>query len=96
MNKLDSKRLTKIIILLIVVSVLVPICIVWFFIGDEFFWIFGYITLIAVVCFLWLPVIILGSLARAGIPVPLGPYIYAAYNEIKNGLKQYFTGIDKR
>jgi hypothetical protein len=90
MKKQEKRDLIKIVILLFVFTVIIPWTVMFFFLGKDAFRFIGYVALMAIACFIFLPVYVLGSLARSGAPVPIGKFFSDALDSIKMGIAQNF------
>ena len=90
MKKEGYKDIFKILVLFIVVAVIIPWSVLFFFLGKDAWKFIGYITLVAILCFVFLPGYVLYSLARSEAPLHIGKFFYEAYNSIKNGIVQHF------
>ena len=95
MKQQKRRDILKIVFLLLLFTVIIPWAVLFFFIGKDALRFIGYVTLIAIACFVFLPGYVLGSLARSGTPVPIGEFFSDALNLIKVGIAKNFKKENK-
>lgn len=93
-------RKAKILILIASMGALflliVPISLLYYFIGEDAWPIIKIISLIIGLSIIAVPVYILGGLARSGTPVSIASFVYNSTNEIKAGVSEFFNRKKKK
>lgn len=69
---------------------IVPISLLYYFIGKDAWPIIKVISLIIGLSIIVVPIYIVGGLARSGTPVSIASFIHNATKEIKSGVSELF------
>jgi hypothetical protein len=83
-----TKKTKIVLIFCFLFLVVIPSIAMFIFIGERAFDIIALITVIFLAGLLYLPVVVLVSLARSGAPVPIPSFVGKVYSELKKGLRE--------